>query len=805
MQDASADFEAAVEVHRTWVPDRMRTDWDGTGYGGDGTIDDLSPQMGETWAVDHTLDDGYPESVTFVSGVSVPELTAELTGRLYPPPAAPVTAAQYWSPLRTDSPLYGYTRDVAPLTLDVGLVTEAGREYARVFTGQVVNTPVSGGRAELKTISAARLKLMKLVQMPAFFNLYSKGIRATWPVCFNLAQCDIYAGPTIRTGTAWYVPMHGAAWAMIPSANTVFDYADSLSGPSFPYWNAYEQRPGDPSPILIDEVDWMRGPYVSAPDLQLTTDLRRALFTQELALETSAGDAATQAGNKGRLEMWVKGDATDVNTAPGGSASVTRLCSLWMDIDTILAPYIRMGVTPTRNVEVQVYDGFATRTLTSVATLPSDGEWHFVGCAYDMTADRLWTCIDTTVTSASEVMTTAFLPVAGDDFTAGNPVFLSALPVSDITFTVGAEANVDSYPLWRNDASFAPTATVEPSKVRLRAVYSTEPREAWTTIADYAKAELASVRLTELDIFEYLPQSWWVRDEQQTVVDDFDTARNMGQVDVDVDPTKIRNSIKVSYSEVEVYTYDADNGGFQRIFELGTSELITIPPGVTVLKFIYSGVGILPSQQVTMWDATPFVDNLTQVTLNTEVDGTGTYATSTQVEVGFEDWDATSATLRFNNKTAITWYLVNSGDFPALIIVGVLIEEKSTYVTDEDAASVAVRGSRALEVSAGDVPQTAENARRLARRLKMALRKESPTIGTDQQGVEVNANPLRQPGDLATVNDPETGVTGRWRLRGVHHKRRGADYKQQVVARRALEVMIIGEGLVGESLIGPGD
>src|SRR5687767_7142387 len=125
MQDASEEFEAAVATHRTWVPPRLRTDWDGTGYGGDGTIDDLSHQMASTWEVDHSLDDGYPDSVTFVSGVSVPELSTELVGRPDPDTGAPITAPAYWSPLRTDSPVYGYDRDIPPVTFDVGLVTEA--------------------------------------------------------------------------------------------------------------------------------------------------------------------------------------------------------------------------------------------------------------------------------------------------------------------------------------------------------------------------------------------------------------------------------------------------------------------------------------------------------------------------------------------------------------------------------------------------------------------------------------------------------------------------------------------------------
>lgn len=806
MQEASDEFLAAVETHRTWVPPRLRTDWEGDGYDGDGTIDDLSPQMADSWEVDHTLDDGYPDVVAFVSGTSVPELSTELAGRLRPPPLAPITAPAYWSPLRSDSPVYGYDRDVAPVTLDVGLVTEAGREYARVFTGQMVNTPVRGGKAALQTISATRLKLMKLVQSPAFAAVYSKGLHVTWPVSYNLAQCGVYAGPAPRTGTAWYAPMHGAAWAMIPSGNTVYSYEEVTTGSTFPYWLAYEHTAGDVSPVLIEEVDWIRGPYVSAPDLQLTTALRRALYTQELRLDRTVDDAFSQASPRGRLEMWVKGDATNVNTAPGGSASVSRMCSFWMESVGGGNPYVRMGITPSRNVEVQVWDGSNIRTLTSAGTLPTDGAWYFVGCGYDIIADRLWVNLNGTVASSSPVMVHANLPVSGDEFSDGYPIFFSNLPVAEITFTTGAEANVDNYPLWRSDASFAPTATLEPSANKLLAMAQTEPAEAWATITEYAKAELASVRLTETDEFQYLPLGWWVRDEQQVVVDSFDTAVNAAPFDVDVDPTKIRNSVKVSYTDVRVVEYSADLGGYQRIYESSDNGEIAIPPGVTVIKFPYSGTGILPIQAVTMWDNAPISgSNLTQVTLNDVADGTGTYATEAQVQVGFDAWDAGSATLRFVNLTQITWYLTNDADFPALIIVGIPVEESSAYVTDSDATSIAIRGERALDASA-PVLQTTQAAGRLARNLKMSLRYGVPTIGADQQGVEVTGNPLRQPGDLATFRDPEIGVNdGLWRLRGVHHRGRGPEYRQSVVARRQLPIMIIGEGLIGESLIGPGD
>lgn len=800
MQDASASFDAAVAAHRTWVPPRLRTDWDGTGYGGDGTIDDLSPQMGETAEVDHTLDDGYPEIVAFVSGTSVPEFSTELLGRNVA--GAWVTAPAYWSPLRADSPVYGYDRDIPPLTCDVGLVTAAGREYVRVFTGQMVNTPVVQGRAALRTISTTRLKLMRLVQSPAFSRLTGKGIYATWPVSFALTQCGLYAGPQVRAQCAWYAPMHGSAWAMIPAANRVFSADELDSGATFPAWTAYEQTVAVPTATFIDEVDWISGPYVSAPDLALTASMRRTLQGDSINLDPDVPTAMTQADCRGRLEMWVKGDTTDVNHAPGGSGTVARLCSLWMQTDGGGNPYVRLGVTPTRNVQAQVWDGSVVRTLTSSTTLPTDGAWYFVGAAYDVIADRLWVNVGGTVTASSAVMAHANLPPTAEGFSDGYPSFLSVLPVAEVSFTTGAEANADNYPLWRDDVSFAPNATVYPSAIKLNVVADAEPREAWQVIADYAKAELASVRLTELDEFQYLPLAWWVRDEQQVVTDLIATDFNADTFDIDLDPTKIRNSIKVSYTDTVVTEYDPDTG-YQAVFEF-TGAALLITPGVTVVKFNYAGTGILPQQGMALVDSTDAATETgSYATLSDVIDGTGSYATSGQITITFDAWDPGSSTLRFTNMTPSSWYLTNDSDAPAMRILGLPIEEVSTYVTDFDATSVEARDERSLDVSA-PVLQTSASARWLARVLKMNLRRAVPTVGADQQGVEVLANPLRQPGDLGVFRDDVTGITdGLWRLRGVHHKIDGPKYTQAIIARQVLPIMIIGEGLIGESLIGP--
>ncbi len=803
MQDASTEFETAVTTHRTFTPPRLRTDWDGTGYGGDGTIDDLSGQMAEEWSVDHSLDDGYPDTVSFVAGTSVPELTTELSGRMVN--GVPVDGPAYWSPQRTDSPVYGFDRDIPPVTLDVGVVTSAGQEYARVFTGQMVNTPVKGGKAQLQTMSAARLKLMKYVQPPAFPAIFTGGLRATWPISFALWECGLPPGPDRRTGCVLHIPMHGSLRQMLPGGNTVVG--------NIAYWTIIEATIADPVGLFKTDLDWIPGPYVSAPDLQLTADLSRRAFLVAIDFNRTTGsaDAFSVAGNKARLEMWVKGVATDVNHAPGGSGSVSQLCGVQLHADTVSVPTAVLGINPSRQVSVVVFDGTNTRTLTSAATLPVDDAWHFVGAAYDMTTDKLWVDLDGTVASSSISMSTANLP-ATDDYLAPYPLFLTYLPCAEVTFTTGAEANPDSYPLWRDDASFAPTSRLTPSTIGLVCLAETKPREAWAIITEYAQAELAALRPNELDMIEYLTPGWWVQDDQQVVTGTIATDLNAGPVGIDLDPTKIRNSVQVSYTQTAIPTYSASAGLYRPIFELSDNVQIAIPRGVTFVTVTLSTptVGILrvistltgPDATFTVADA-PSI-GIPFVTLNDAYDGSGTYSSDDQVQAVVTAWDAGSVTVQFTNNTPITWYLANAeSGTTAMRLTGLPVTTTQVNVLDEDATSVAARGPRGVDVQAA-VLQTDEAARRLARNLKMNLRRTVATIGDDSQGISVTGNPLRQPGDLVEIRDTETGVgDDLWRLHGVNHSSKGAEYKQQVVARRVFPICVVGQGVVGESLIGP--
>jgi len=818
MQTASAAFAAAAYVRRAWMPPRVRTDWAGDGYDGNHTIDDLSPQVGTQWSVDHNLDDGYPNTVAFVSGEATPTISIDLTGRTVG--GVRVTAPAYWSPLRTDSPIYGYARDLAPVTLDMGLVTGNGPEYVPVFTGQMVSTPLKAGKASLSGISATRVALMKPVQPPAVANLYASTITASWVVSWCLYKCGIYAGPRPRPGTAAYLPFHGGLWRFhdggYPGGNLVQISATSES------WTSFTVTPTIPAGTSVYPVSWIQGPYVAAPDLHLTASESKRVFSTKMALGDSSDTAVSllsKAGAAARLEMWIRGDSADVNHAPGGSGTVSRLAGFQVTADTGATtphPYMQMGVNTSRQVYVTVWDLANTRTLTSSATLPTDGAWHFVGAAYDMVADKLWVNLDGVVQSTAAVMTDVNLPATDTwDTSDGSPFFVSYLPVSDITVTGGVQANPDSYPLWRNDASFAPTATVGLSMNELTGVGEMTPREAWQIIGGYAQSELAMMRCDELDTFQYLPLGHWVRDEQQAVADILDTARNAGPFDVDFDPTRIRTSIKVTYTKMDLPGNSVTTGIFRRTYELGSTASsgaeILLPVGVSDLRFTFQTPVLYLYRNIAADDgltaaADSLLANASYVTLNTSPDGTGTeYSTLSSppasITITVLSWDPGGATIRFVNGTGVALYFANDNQCPVMCLTGIPAVTTQTYVQAGDDGGA--RGERFLEVQATGI-QRELSARRLAQNLLSFLREPMATIGDEQGGITVTADPRRQPGDLVGIVDRETGVSGAlWRLQAVRHKGDNASYTQEVVARQVYPIAVVGQGVVGLSLVGP--
>lgn len=790
MQDVTVNYvQAASAAGGAWADYQLRTDWDGTGYSGDNSIDDLSRLAGD-FTVEHHLDDGYPDSVTFIAGIGVGEMTADLGA----PPAyltggRPQRVAEYFSPYNDTSPISGFDRDVAPITLDHGVITAAGPERVRIFTGQMADIPVKRGRATLQALSATRLDLKTLVQPPAAYGLY-QGANATWAITYALQASGVYAMPPPQEGCRLWIPFHGSARAFLPATNPssidITVRVNQLVGPA-----------------RLDPIKWVDGPFVmgihcswNADHVQTTNE--NTGNTTGLNLEPG-DDMTTQAGSRGKLEFWVRGDDTWFNAVPGASATF----SLWANLSLTNAnnTWVDVGIdadtgSNDRKPYVWINDGSTNNIFRHTTALPNDGEWHFVGFAWNIAgaSSKRWINLDGVVQTSTTSFSTAGLP-ASEGWSSNMPIFVTRLPISELQLTAGARANPDSFP-WLVDIPFTPGAVVTPSVIELASIAERIPREAWELIAGYAKGELASMRTDEADVFNYLGLGWWVQDAQQTVVEVISTETTAGDVDINIDPTKIRNTVQVNYGEsVNVDTF---------IFVAVLRDAVPIAPGIVQLSIPLSPAAVeIRGFTFTNIAAADTVEptNTNTISVNSSSDGTGVYATSGQVSAEIIEWNPGQAIVQITNLLSTTQYLANDKNWASLTIAAKALDTETASVTDADTASVAVRGERSIIVDAPSVQQR-DDARRLARVVKMALRKPVPVV----EGLREFGDARRQPGDLITFQDPSvTRASGSWRRQSITHTWVAEDgaYTQQSIIRPALPICIVGEGTVGGSLVGP--
>ena len=304
---------AAAQGLLTWGHPIVEADWAQDGYGGSGTIDDLSDQVGRPIEINQYLDDGLPDDVSFVAGIGTSEVEVPMSGGDL---GAFASALRYFSPFRTDSPIYGYERDVAPMRIDTQLVTPGGLGAVRVFTGRMVDTPIRNGRASVAGMSAARLALAKVVQPPSRAESergLHYGLTAAWPVVWALNECGVYAAPPEVDGCRLWVPMHGSGQPYVPGDNAM------NSNPTGFLW-CQTRYTGDTVSRINERPTWVTGPYVGAFEAVNQTDYYRRLVGV-IASNDNIGDGddwLSQAGNRGRVQFYVRGDAVEVDDVPNG-------------------------------------------------------------------------------------------------------------------------------------------------------------------------------------------------------------------------------------------------------------------------------------------------------------------------------------------------------------------------------------------------------------------------------------------------------------------------------------------------------
>jgi len=799
----------------------------------DGSIDDLSRLIGQV-VVSQDMDDGLPSEVSYVQDVGSVALDAALlAGR------RGLRAVQYLSQYNPLSPLYGLPRDIAPITFDHGVVTSAGPERVRLFTGQMID--VALGRDQLGHLTAmsnTRLKLSELVQPPPF-NRFGD-LSATWAVSWAAYQCAVYAAPPPTSGGAWYAPLHGSLQPFLDSAMPTL----ALYPVKFPILFAgYYRDVGDGELETITYGDdpesapaYIDGPYVAAPDLQYTSDLAVGVYFDFPALATPADGSdpyiLSEAGPRGRFEFIVRGDDFDTTGPSGTDFTPATFILLFAQENQAGEGSVYCGINMSRQLRIEMTDGTASINANAGASLdlPTDGQWYKYGVAWDFVTETAYFYMqepdgtEHTDSSTNSALDVTRLPATDEPFTPAevqpfntailsgflNPYIHSFLPFAELHITAGQKANPNTMPwIWQN--VFSEGAIIKPSATRLRAIAEPAERDAWEYIGEFAQAEMAAIRIDELDRLLYLTPAYWAESDQQTAGQTLSTRTNVAELVPQVDPSKIRNMVRVNYREAR---FDPLYGPVYQ-----SREVIALPPGESTLLIpldvlatsVDTELATLPSSAQVDAGVSNFISGgwHTFFTINTLSDGTGTYysgpstpSTDPVVIQVDSEFTAGVVTVSIINRTGSVVYTANDNpEVPTINIGGIGMHLSDASVITSRASSITQRGVRGLPVDA-PAHQRREDAQRLAQRLLNELAEPTPTI----EGVRVFGDPRRQPGDLVEFEDAtQTAIGGQWRILSVRHVIDQANYYQDVRLRKALSVgewQTSGESRWGETLWG---
>lgn len=693
-------------------------------------------------------------------------------------------ARRYFSPFNKNSPIYGFSRDTAGLALDYSVITTDGPVSTRLYTGQMSDIPLRGQAAELSGVSKTRLDLDKSVTLPIV-----KGDRencsldflATW----LMARGGQFVGPSPGPNTIYWAPMYGSLHA-------------HLDGPY-----CYTNMLSFPGAIGIKYPTQIVGPFAGAMYAEQTTtrtleikmDLNSLYQSRNVQPQIPVGplfeDQLSDQSSSGRLSFWIRGDAWGNNISYyGGSGDVVMYQLTTLDGSNVYTADIQVWVSySTRRLGIQMQSpvGAYSAFVLFPTAIPQDGEWHFVGIAWDWEGKRVKYKIDAT----EGIDTTTFaaapfsaLPYSDDDRRAVGGRVANMLkfhsPVSDVQIDSGLAAYTDSwtrhYPV-----PAGLNATHRPTGQRLEAIAEETPVQSWALLAELARASLSAYRINELDGYQFLPPSYFGEIEQLTpaaiVVD---TEVNASELDVKLDATKIRNVVTVEYDETKAAST------YTTVYAL--SSATEIPKGVTSFTFaldqplseIHNSPS--PNQPLTLLTAAQITTpstiptNLHHFSANTLSDGSGTVLTSIAITAIISSFTASSVTITFTNSTAGSVWVVNNGtDVPFLRILGYPVKVAKGYVTVRDTYSVAIRRERPLTVEMPWIHDR-DTATQVAQALVVLLAQPRGEVS-----LKVMGDPRRTPGQLVTIKDSfGTQAEGNWRILSVTHTGNGPEYTQDL-------------------------
>jgi hypothetical protein len=714
----SAELAAAiVSPERQFVQDRLYVDWGNDGYGPAGSIDDLSGHVASV-DLDGSLQPDVPDDVRLVEGNAAATLTVGLAGGS--PTNDTVPTGTFFSPVAPagdpDVPLAGLERRFRPCYWEVGLVTDAGPEYVRMFTGFTSNVPVSGNDVQLVAIDNRSL-LRDPPQLPALPAYYvsssgaviAPGLEATWLVSYAFASGGLYSSPPPRAGIRLWAPMHGSAQPFVH---------DELGG----ILNAAYK----PAIGALDRCQFVDGPHVAA----LSSGAVNAGAAGYLNATAAPGgtNLYDQYGrSKGRLEAWA--------LVPAGVPNTLWPIAIQVDTDEG-ALQLNGGAFPLLQVIIAGNE-IADINGPEVSGM-FDGGWHFLGLAWDAVAGTYAVRID------SHLFTGTFTPTGTGGVSPGEawPVYVQCAngsAISDVQVTAGGSPSDP----WLMDMAFTAGAVIDRSGNQLVGlVPDSNAADWWELIKNVASAERGTAYFDAAGPGRYRTPAALATTQAQTVQVTLTSLTNVTALKVEPDASRVRNAISCPWAQVTVHSATPDHC-------YDASDVIALPPGRTVtLPVTLKGPTIGNSLGIT-------------AAINTQPDGSGTSSSGTahnttkltigSVTVTVTLLTSTTASVAISNSTGGWRYVCDTTGQAALGLLGVYTSVDTSVAdqTAQDDASIAEFGRVGLPYPASVWRQSAGWAAGIAAQTLADLRDPPPAI-TD---LECVGDPRVEFFDRAAIQD----------------------------------------------------
>lgn len=742
MQSTTAEGEPLSDGFADEVlsPDRTHVARLRIGWGGD---TDFSGQYAEvpceSFSIDRQLTGDLPDVTEAIEGFS----SAAMAAALLPLSVEGERRAVWWySRYNTASPLYGLERLGAEVTADVGLVTDAGLEHIRKYTGNLRGLPVKSTSATASMSSLDyREKLRARVRLPmvvaaAYDEELQPGLSVNWILNEVLQANGVYAIPPNHEQCVFSASFLGSTWPSVGKLASSY-YQDTVKRP------------------LTFETD---GPF--GPALDARSEVRDLAY-----LIDDTYPIGPQPGQAFLAQGWVHA-GEDTGTSP----DVTFVFSLRPEPNSLPGS----AILNILNGQLFVSGTRAPGELYALSgpAFTGDPAWHYVGVHVKYTDnDVVGTFNLDGAVSADSYVTPVGLDYGPNwgraAFDAAPTPIVANVPKSAWQIAAMADPPAE----W--DDAFEPTAVIERSANEIVAITPADDQDSWDLIKDLSSTEFAAFFFDERGIFRWWPTSHWEQPETLTVVREVTAENSLVDLAYDDRIDQIRNVVRVSANPITI-------GAAGFIWE--SAEVYEIPAQSTV--------EIWANFEYPVWQLA--TDNPARGPV---ADRSYVQAWDADDDTGAEEFDhliditafAQAAKITVTNlKTYPIWIhgeIDGTDRPPGIKLFGkaVMTATNSTVTAEQRAQySIDQFGEQAIDIPVTRWRQTLTAVQRQAAYLGAQLSGPRPVL-TD---IPIVGDPRLQLGDRIRIVDAHgMALDGTYRITGIRDDYTPAGFMQTLTAR----------------------